>query len=137
VLALGNLRLFLNMVLEFCIISLVKEPLKDSFLNFLVVLLFEKVIVEKFHGGHHENLSFSSTRVEGANRSVGWETDWSTRHDGNSGSVDIKSGAIGVDELKSTISITVDELFGVLCIALGVLASLRSCLFNLSFSNAD
>jgi hypothetical protein len=49
VLILANLRLVLDMILEFRIVVSTEQPPEDGLLNLLVVFLLKEVIVEKLH----------------------------------------------------------------------------------------
>ena len=50
VLVFANLRLILNMILEFRIVVPAEQPPEDSLLNLLVIFLLKEIIVEKLHG---------------------------------------------------------------------------------------
>lgn len=44
-----NLRLLLNIIFEFGVLILVEQPLENSLLNLLIVLVFKEFISEEFH----------------------------------------------------------------------------------------
>ena len=75
---LAYLRLFLDMVFKLCILALVEKPLENGLLNLLVIFLLKEVIVEKLHGCEHKEFSTTLACIESTDRSVCWETDWTT-----------------------------------------------------------
>lgn len=48
-LVFADLRLLFDVGLELRIVVLVQQPLEDSLLNFLVILLLKEIVVEKLH----------------------------------------------------------------------------------------
>ena len=86
------------MVFEFSVIVLTEKPPEDSLLDFLVVLFLKKLIVEKLHRCHDEELTTSLARIESTNGPVGWERDGTRRHYGYGWFVHIQSCSIGINE---------------------------------------
>ena len=86
------------MVFELSVIVLIEKPLEDGLLDFLVVLFLKKLIVEKLHRCHDEELTASLARIEGTNGPVGWERDRTRRHYGYGWSVHIQSCSVGINE---------------------------------------
>ena len=68
---------FLELVLESSlqVAFIIEHPAEDALLDLLVVLFFEKVIMNELHATHDEQLTALQTHVEGANRSVCGEAD--------------------------------------------------------------
>jgi hypothetical protein len=48
-LVFADLRLLFDVGLELRIVVLMQQPLEDSLLNFLVILLLKEIVVEKLH----------------------------------------------------------------------------------------
>ena len=97
-LILADLGLFPYMVFELSVIVLTEKPLEDGLLDFLVVLFLKKLIVEKLHRCHDEELTTSLARIESTNGPVGWERDRTRGHNRHSWSVHIQSCSIGINE---------------------------------------
>lgn len=78
VLVLANLGFVLNVILEFSISFRIQEPLENSFLNLLVILIFKEIVFEKLHRAHHVELSLFSACVNCCNWSIWRERNRST-----------------------------------------------------------
>ena len=107
-LILAYLRLFLDMVFKLCILALVEKPFENGLLNLLVIFLLKELIVEKLHGSEHKEFSTTLTCIESTDRSVCWETDWTTRENRYGGAVHIQRCSIRIDKLKATILISLN-----------------------------
>ena len=77
------------MVFELSVIVLTEKPLEDGLLDFLVVLFLKKLIVEKLHGSHDEELTTSLACVESANGPISGETDRTRGQNGYGWSIHI------------------------------------------------
>ena len=133
----ADLGLFADMRLKFRVVVAPEEPLEDGLLNLLVVLLLEEVVVEKLHGGEHEELAALGADIEGANGTICRETDWSTRHNGHRWFVHIQGRSVRIDELESAILVALDELVLIDGVALGIFALLGVAGLGLALSDAD
>ena len=71
---LGQFRFILDNCFDVALI--IQKPLEESFLNLLVVLLFEEVVVQELHRTEDEQFTAFERHVESSNGSIGWETDW-------------------------------------------------------------
>ena len=125
------------MVFELSVIVLTEKPLEDGLLDFLVVLFLKKLIVEKLHRCHDEELTTSLARIEGTNGPVSWETDRTRGHDGHSWSVNIQSRSIGINEFQSAVFIALNQVIIVACVTLGIFTRFLTSLLSLSFGNSN
>lgn len=75
VVVLADLGLLLHVTLELGLPVLAQQPLEDSFLDFLVVLILEKLIRKKFHRSHHKKFPTLLTTVKRSHRAIRRETD--------------------------------------------------------------
>ena len=86
------------MVFELSVIVLIEKPLEDGLLDFLVVLFLKKLIVEKLHRCHDEELTAPLARIEGTDGPVSRERNGTRGHNGHGWSIHIQSGSIGINE---------------------------------------
>ena len=124
------------MVLELGVIITAKKPFEDGFLNLLVVLLLEKVIMEKLDGAEHEELAAARTNIESANRTICGETDRTTGDDRDCWAVHIECGTIWIDEFEATILVALNQLILANCVSLGILARLGIRLLGFALGDA-
>jgi len=109
---LGEFGLVLNT--WFNIALVLKYPIKNCFLNLLIIFFFKKFITKKLDWAKNKELSFFWTLVEASNRSVRWERDGSTWQKCIWRFPHIKCGSIWVYKLESAVLITIFEfIFGV------------------------
>ena len=79
-------------------------------MDLLVIFLLEKFIAKELHGTDNEKLSSSWTDIECTNRSVGWETDWTTGQKSYTWLSNINCRTIGIDKLESSILISLGQI---------------------------
>ena len=124
------------MVFEFSVIVLTEKPLEDGLLDFLVVLFLKKLIVEKLHGSHDEELTTSLACVESANGPISGETDRTRGQNGYGWSIHIQSCSIGINEFQAAVFIALNQIIIVASVTLSVLSSFLTSLLCLSFGNS-
>ena len=134
-LILAYVRLFLDMIFKLCILALVQKPFENCFLNLLVIFFLKELIVEKLHRSEHKEFSTSLTCIESTDRSVCWETDWTTWENGYRGAEYIQSCSVRIDKPKSTILISLYKIFMISSNLSSVFTSLLSGLLRLAFSD--
>ena len=98
----------LNVLFEAHVI--VQQPAENRILNFLIILLFEELIMEKLDGTNDEEFSSPGTSVKCSNRSVRWETDGTTGQHANTWLTDIERGSIRIHKLKSAILVSAGQI---------------------------
>ena len=108
VMVLGHFGLVLDGGLEVAFV--LQQPVEDTFLNLLVVLLLEKVVVEELHRAHHEELSSLERHVEGADGAVCRETNGAGREECAAGLANVERRAVGVDKLQSAVLVAVIQV---------------------------
>lgn len=132
-----NLGLILDVLFELSITVSAEQPSENGFLNLLVVLVFEEVVREEFHGAHNEELSTLLALVEGTDGAVWREGNRSRTQDGNGRLAHIQGSTVGVHELETAILITLSKLILGVLVALGVLALLLLSGFGFTLGDAD
>jgi hypothetical protein len=106
VVVIANIVFFFDVSLKLRSVH-VKKPSEYCFLNLLVILFLEELILEKLHRAQNEKLAIFRTDIKCTNWAVGWKADRTTRKNRLGGLTHINSTSVRIDELKTSILISV------------------------------
>ena len=119
---LAQLWLVFYFLLDVAVVS--EQPAKESFLNLLVVLLFEKLVAEELHGTHDQQLSALWTDVESSYWAVCRETNWTTRKQSLGGLSNVDRATIWVHKFQTSVLVSTGEVVLGVTVLFGVLSRL-------------
>lgn len=135
-LVFADFWLLFDVTLELCIVVLMQEPLEDGLLNFLVIFLLKELVVEKLHRAQNEDSSAVLTHIEGADRPIRRETDWSARQNRHCRPVYVQRRAVRIHELQPAVLVTLNKVVLINRVALRILSCLLISGFGFSLGNS-
>ena len=89
--------------------------------------------MEKLHRAQDEDSSAVLTHIKGADRSIRWETDWTTRQNWHCRSVHIQRRSVRVHKLQASVLITLNKVILINRVALCILSCLLISGLGFSF----
>ena len=110
----------------------VKKPSENGFLDLLVIFLLEELILEKLHRAENEKLAIFRTDIKCTNWAVRRKADRTTRKNRLSGFSHINCASVRIDELQTSVLISVRQFVSVVLVALSIFTLLL--LLTLGFS---